>query len=192
VVLGFLYAMLLFVGDILAAYGVLLFLGVWALRWKDRTLLIVAGLFFLLTALPSADSLATSSDPPDPSMLPPDPLSQFAERITVQPLVMLLGPIGFATPFLIGVWAGRRRILERPAQHLALPRATAVIGIGVAVFGAQPVSLALAKVMDKPSADTLSLIGPLHDAAGVFGGLGPFELLIRHFTYRTARRSAVV
>jgi hypothetical protein len=26
--------MLLYIGDILAAYGVLLFLGVWALRWK--------------------------------------------------------------------------------------------------------------------------------------------------------------
>ena len=36
-------AMLLYVGDILAAYGVLLFLGVWAIRWKDRWLLVVAG-----------------------------------------------------------------------------------------------------------------------------------------------------
>ena len=47
VVLGFLHAMLLYVGDILAAYGVLLFIGVWALRWKDRTLLIVAAVFLL-------------------------------------------------------------------------------------------------------------------------------------------------
>lgn len=61
VVLGFLHAMLLYVGDILAAYGVLLFIGVWALRWKDRTLLVVALLFFVLGALPSAGSSAPAA-----------------------------------------------------------------------------------------------------------------------------------
>ena len=177
VVLGFLHAMLLYVGDILAAYGVLLFIGVWALRWKDRTLLIVAAVFLLLTAMPSADSLATSADPPDPSMLPPDLWSQISERITVQPFIMVLGPIGFITPFLIGLWAGRRRILERPAQHVKLLRTTAAFGIGVAVLGAQPVSLVLAGFVDKPSDGTLSVFGPLHDAAGVFGGLGYASLI---------------
>ncbi|TCM39051.1 hypothetical protein EV648_115171 [Kribbella sp. VKM Ac-2568] len=49
VVLGFVDAMLFYVGDILGAYGVLLFLGVWALRWKDRTILLVALFFYLLS-----------------------------------------------------------------------------------------------------------------------------------------------
>ena len=42
VVVGFLHALLLYAGDILAAYGVLLFLGAWCVRWKDRWLLLVA------------------------------------------------------------------------------------------------------------------------------------------------------
>ena len=120
VVLGFLDAMLLYVGDILAAYGVLLFFGVWAIRWKDRWLLVVAGLFFLLTALPSAGSMAISADPPDPSMLPLDLWSQLADRVVVQPFIALLGPIGFVCPFLVGLWAGRRRLLEQPARHRIL------------------------------------------------------------------------
>ena len=122
VVLGFLHAMLLYVGDILAAYGVLLFLGVWALRWKDRWLFIVAAFVLVLASLPSDDSLSTATDPADPSMLPQNLLDQFADRIVVQPFVALLGPIGFIAPFLIGLWAGRRRVLERPAEHLTLLR----------------------------------------------------------------------
>ncbi|MFI6825466.1 DUF418 domain-containing protein [Kribbella sp. NPDC050241] len=172
IVLGFVHAMLLYIGDILAAYGVLLFLGVWALRWKDRWLLIVAALVFVLTALPSDDSLATASDASDPSMLPPDFLGQFGDRIVVQPFIALLGWIGFVTPFLVGLWAGRRRILERPAEHLTLLRTTAVVGLTVAVVGALPVSLVVGGVIDQPSGEALTRLGPLHDASGVLGGFG--------------------
>ncbi|MEV0800469.1 DUF418 domain-containing protein [Kribbella sp. NPDC050281] len=178
IVLGFVHAMLLYIGDILAAYGVLLFLGVWALRWKDRWLLIVAALVFVLTALPSDDSLATASDATDPSMLPPDFLGQFGDRIVVQPFIALLGWIGFVTPFLVGLWAGRRRILERPAEHLTLLRTTAVLGLTVAVVGALPVSLVVGGVIDQPSGEALTRLGPLHDASGVLGGFGYAALIV--------------
>lgn len=137
VVLGTLDAVLLYVGDILAAYGVLLFLGAFAIRWKDRWLLVVAALLFILTALPSDGSMAISTEPPDPSMLPVDVFGQLADRIAVAPFIALLGPIGFACPFLVGLWAGRRRILEEPAQHRTLLGWTAVVGISAAVLGAQ-------------------------------------------------------
>ncbi len=176
--LGFLHAMLLYVGDILAAYGVLLFLGVWALRWKDRWLFIVAALALVLTSLPSVDSLSTSTDPVDPSMLPQNLLDQFADRIVVQPFVALLGPIGFVAPFLIGLWAGLRRVLERPAEHLNLLRSTAIVGITVAVVGALPVSLVIGGVIDRPSDHMLSIIGPLHDSSGVLGGFGYAALIV--------------
>ncbi|MGC4942027.1 DUF418 domain-containing protein [Kribbella sp. DT2] len=178
VVLGFLHAMLLYVGDILAAYGVLLFFGVWAIRWKDRWLFVVAFLVLALTALPSDTSLSISTDAPDVSMLPPDLRTQFSERILVSPVIALLGPIGFLPPFLIGVWAGRRRILERPAEHLRLLKATAVVGISIAVLGAQPVALTLSRVIDQPTGDTLSLVGPLHDASGTLGGFGYAALIV--------------
>ncbi|MER7245262.1 DUF418 domain-containing protein [Kribbella sp. NPDC000426] len=178
IVLGFLHAMLLYIGDILAAYGVLLFLGVWALRWKDRWLFIVAAFVLVLTALPSSDSLATSSDAADPAMLPPHFLGQFADRIAVQPFIAGLGWIGFVTPFLIGLWAGRRRILERPAQHLVLLRTTALLGLTIAVAGALPVSLVVAGVLDQLSDHALSILGPLHDATGVFGGFGYAALIV--------------
>lgn len=178
VVLGFAHAMLLYIGDILAAYGVLLFLGVVVLDWKDRWLFVLAGFVLVLTALPSDDALAASIDGPDPSMLPTNVLDQFAERITVQPVIAGLGWIGFVTPFLIGLWAGRRRILERPAEHLTLLRTTALLGISIAVAGALPMSLVVGGVLARPSEHALTMLGPLHDATGVFGGFGYAALLV--------------
>ncbi|MFB6724700.1 DUF418 domain-containing protein [Kribbella sp. NPDC056345] len=178
VVLGFVHGMLLYVGDILAAYGVLLFLGVWALRWKDIWLFVVAGLFLVLTALPTDDSLSTMTEATDPAMLPVNLIEQFADRLAVQPYIALLGPIGFMTPFLIGLWAGRRRILERPDEHLRLLRTTAVAGLSIAIVGALPVSLVIGGIIDRPSADDLSVLGPLHDATGVFGGFGYAALIV--------------
>ncbi|WP_267900325.1 DUF418 domain-containing protein [Kribbella turkmenica] len=150
----------------------LLFLGVWALRWKDRRLLLVAAVVLVISSLPSDDSLSTASDAADPSMLPQNLLDQFADRIVVHPCIALLGPIGFVAPFLIGLWAGRRRVLERPAEHLTLLRTTSIAGITVAVVGALPVSLVAGGVIDRPDDHTLSIVGPLHDSAGVLGGFG--------------------
>jgi len=172
VIIGLADAMLFYVGDILAAYGVLLFLGVWAIRWRDRWLLGVAALFFVLGALPSDGSMSTSPEAPDLSMLPTDALAQFADRVPAALFVALLGPLGFVCPFLVGLWAGRRRLLEQPQRHRALLTSTAAVGVTVAVLGAQPVALMLARVLDPPSEDVLHRIGPLHDATGVLGGFG--------------------
>jgi uncharacterized membrane protein YeiB len=190
VVVGFLHAMLLYVGDILAAYGVLLLVGSWVVWWRDRWLLVWAALLFTLTALPSLDSGSISTDQPHASMLPGDLAVMFAERIVVQPFIMLLGPIGFACPFLVGLWAGRRCLLERPDEHRRLLTWVAVVATLVAVAGAQPVSLMLAGVTDVPGADVLQFTGPLHDAVGVLGGFGyaaAFALLGCRLSVRRSR-----
>ncbi|MFD8250909.1 DUF418 domain-containing protein [Streptomyces werraensis] len=172
IVIGALHGLLLYAGDILAAYGVLLFLGAWTVRWKDGRLLATAALFFLLCALPGDDSLSISTDPPDAALLPPDVATAVVERAQMTPWIALLGPLGFLCPFLLGLWAGRRRILERPEGYGTLLRVTASVGIGAAVLGAQPVSLMLAGITPVPDRPALELIGPLHDATGVLGGLG--------------------
>ena len=150
VLVGFLHGLLLYVGDILTAYGVLLFLAAWTVRWRDRALLVLAACFFVLTSLPGGGSLSTSAAPPDPAMLPPNLAAMLTSRPPIQLLIALIGPIGFACPFLVGLWAGRRQLLADPAQHRTLLRLTAVLGLGAAVLGAQPVSLMLAGVRPVP------------------------------------------
>ncbi|WBQ02832.1 DUF418 domain-containing protein [Kribbella sp. CA-293567] len=191
IVAGFVDGLLFYVGDILAAYGVLLFAGVWALRWRDRTLIVVAILFLLLTSIPGDGSMTISADGPDATMLPPDLLAGVADRILFYPFIAFLGPIGFCCPFLIGLWAGRRRILERPAQHIRLLTWTAVLGIAASVAGGLPIALVLAGVVGKPSQDVLHLLGPLHDSSGVLGGFG-YAALISMIALRIGRDHGLV
>ncbi len=172
VAIGFCHAVLLYVGDILAAYGVLLALGAWAVWWRDRWLLVWAALFFVLTALPDGGALMDSSVGPSAAELPPDPWTAIVERLPVQPFIMLLGPIGFACPFLLGLWAGRRRILERPEAHRRMLAIVAVAGIAAGVLGAQPASLVLARAVALPGEETFGLAGALHGATGVLAGAG--------------------
>ena len=190
IAVGFVDGLLFYVGDILALYGVLLLVGAWAVRWRDRWLLGIAAAFFLLTSLPNQDSMSIAADPPDASMLPVDLLTQLQDRLVVWPFIALLGPIGFAAPFLVGLWAGRRRILEQPERHRVLLLVVAVVGIGAAVLGAQPVSLMLAGVID-PSSDALSYLGPLHDSSGVLGGFG-YAALVALLSVRIAATPGVV
>jgi uncharacterized membrane protein YeiB len=177
VVVGLLDALLFYVGDILAAYGVLLFVGAWMVRWRDRWLLLVAFIFAALNALPSDDPSTISRSGPDASMLPPDVSSMIVERPPVALVVALLGPLGFLCPFAVGLWAGRRRILEQPEQHRRLLRGTAALGIGAAVLGAQPISLILAGVVTPKEEQTLEVLAALHSMTGLLGGFGYAALL---------------
>lgn len=136
VLVGFLHGLLLYVGDILTAYGVLLFLAAWTVRWRDRALLVLAACFFVLTSLPGGGSLSTSAAPPDPAMLPPNLAAMLTSRPPIQLLIALIGPIGFACPFLVATatWlatvvvadrmrrSGLRGPLRDPDSSRHLPR----------------------------------------------------------------------
>lgn len=192
IVVGFLHAVLLYAGDILGAYGVLLLAGAWMVRWKDRWLLVIAAVFFIIALTPSADSSTIITDPPDEGMLPPDLAAMITNRAAASVFISLLGPLGFVCPFAIGLWMGRRRILEQPELHRRVLTIVAVLGIGVTALGAQPISLMLAGWIDKPAQDTLELIGPLHDATGILGGLGYAALISLIAIRLQGRRGRVV
>ena len=183
VAVGFVHAVLLYVGDILAAYGVLLLLGAWAVRWRDGWLLVVSAAFWLLTALPGEGTLADTTAPPDATtMLPTDLGAMLVDRAFASGFIASLGPIGFACPFLLGLWAGRRRLLEPPSHHGGVRRtrgllAVGTVGVSAAVLGAQPLALVQLGVRPVPDQSTLSVIASLHDATGVLGGLGYAALI---------------
>lgn len=172
IVVGLIDATLFYVGDILAAYGVLLLIGAWMIFWRDRWLLLVAALLLLLNALPSADLSTISHTGPDPSMLPPDLLTMVTERAPVALFVASLGPLGFLCPFALGLWAGRRRVLEQPALHVRLLTVIAVTGVTAAVIGAQPIALLLSGLATTPRQSTLELLAALHSTTGTLGGIG--------------------
>lgn len=169
--IGFLHGTLLYVGDIIAAYGLLGVLLVGVVRWKGRTLLFLAGLVFVLLSLPSDDSWFEGTGD-DPAMYPVDPITGFVERSTVLPILVPLEAIGLLCPFLLGIWAARRRILEEPHRHPTLLRTVAGAGLGAAVLGGLPMALVVAGAVDMPAQPTWHLLGTLHDATGYLGGPG--------------------
>ncbi|MBE2315824.1 DUF418 domain-containing protein [Solirubrobacter sp. CPCC 204708] len=169
IAIGFAHAILLYIGDIVAAYGMLLAFGAWVVFWRDRWLLLWAAVFFVLTALPAGGALESALEGPSAAELPPDVPTLLVERLPAQLVIMFLGPIGFACPFLIGLWAGRRRWLERPPRALWV---VALVGIAAGVLGAQPLALVLAGFEPVPSAGDYGLIAALHTLTGTLAGAG--------------------
>ncbi|MDA0172195.1 DUF418 domain-containing protein [Solirubrobacter taibaiensis] len=172
IAIGWVHAIFLYVGDIVAAYGMLLVIGAWTVFWRDRWLLVWAAIFFVLTALPSAGALETAMEGPSTAELPPDIGTMLVDRLPVQLFVMFLGPIGFACPFLLGLWAGRRRILERPTEHRRFLRVVAIGGIAAGVLGAQPLALVLAGFEPVPSESDFNFVSALHVLSGTLAGAG--------------------
>ncbi|GAA1621671.1 DUF418 domain-containing protein [Actinoplanes couchii] len=172
IAVGLADATLFYVGDILAAYGVLLLIGALMVFWRDRWLIVVAVVLLLLTSVPTADLATISHAGPDQSMLPTGPADMFTERPPTALFVAALGPLGFLCPFALGLWAGRRRILEHPLRHRRLLLTVAVAGIGAAVLGAQPIALLLSGVTTAPAQPLLEAAAALHDATGTVGGFG--------------------
>jgi uncharacterized protein len=169
IVIGFLHCVLLYVGDIVAAYGLLALLLVAAVRWKESVLLTLAGLVFVVLSLPR-DADASLREGPDPTMLSPDPLTAIVERAAAWPVLVPMEAVGLLMPFLLGIVAARRRLLEEPARHRALLGVVAVVGIGAAVAGGLPLGVTVAGVL--PAGADLGLLVTLHDATGYLGGPG--------------------
>ncbi|OOC54688.1 MULTISPECIES: DUF418 domain-containing protein [Nocardiopsis] len=193
-VFGFVHALLLWMGDVLGAYGLAgLVLGWLFLRRADRTLLVWAGAITGLMLLLSAFSLVgLAFTPADGAASPAPGLEQLAAnigepslwgaalgRLTAWPLVVLgQGLLGLAVPtaILLGYWAARHRILEEPGNNLALLRLTAFAGVTVGWLGGLPSALAQVGVWEL-SPTQASMLSMPHMVTGLACGLGYVSLI---------------
>jgi uncharacterized protein len=186
VAFGFVHVLLLFPGDILASYGVLALLFVGALRWPDARLFAVAGGFAVLGALGYGTVLALPA-PGGPAEVV-DPLVSAAYRVASFPLATPVNAVMAAAPVLVGVWAGRRRLLEDPERHRRLLGRIAATGITIAAVGAVP-HVFVTTGLWHPGPGVLVAVGTLHTAAGYAGGLG-YAALVGLVAARLSRRAA--
>ncbi|GGW49621.1 DUF418 domain-containing protein [Streptomyces caelestis] len=180
VVFGGCHAVLLYSGDILAAYGLIALLFAGMLRFRDRSLLVAAGVLCLIsTTLFSLIAASAGMDGGASTVVSTteNPLRDALNRATGWPGSTLMLVFISVGPFLLGVWAARRRVLEEPGRHQRFLRNTAAIGIGAAIAGGLPLALITSLVWTDPSQATLGLAGVLHMAGGVGGGLGYAALI---------------
>jgi uncharacterized protein len=193
-VFGFVHAALLWMGDVLGAYGLAGLLMVWLFfRAKDVTLIVWTWVFGALLTIgtaftvvgayfvaqlpaddPAAQSMAADFAPDTESMAQTSYLDSIVERLgywsfgtVLQGLLVLVVPM----MLLLAFWAGRRGILENPGQHLPLLRWVAVVGITIGWLGPLPSALDHVGFIDVPE-HAAFVFYPVQFLTGFFGGLG--------------------
>ncbi|AFR09626.1 hypothetical protein B005_1807 [Nocardiopsis alba ATCC BAA-2165] len=192
IVFGVAHAALLFFGDILAVYGIVALLFVGVLRLRDRTLVILASLWLPLAA--AAHALLAADDAMNDQGMPLMPdgfVDELLFRLSFYPFLIVLMFLSTVVPFLVGVLAARHRVLEKPREHLRLLRATAFVGIPLAVLGGVPLALTKTGVWTDATPLDLLLITPLHQVTGYTGGLGYAALIALIAVHLNDRRGRV-
>ncbi|WP_310910947.1 DUF418 domain-containing protein [Lipingzhangella rawalii] len=190
-VFGCAHAALLFMGDILGAYGLAgLVLAALFLRRSNRTLLVwsavlgIVLLLFLAFSLLGAYAAAVLGEPVEQGFTPykfaestmaeDSYLHSVVERLLVWPLLVVMqGLLGLAVPIaiLLGFWAARHRVLEQPEQNLRLLGWTAFVGIAVGWLGGAPHAVTHTGLVPFPE-DAMFVFSTLMLPTGLAGGVG--------------------
>ncbi|MDA8369072.1 MAG: DUF418 domain-containing protein [Nocardiopsaceae bacterium] len=169
--IGIAHTALLFYGDIISVYGLIALLFTAVLRFTDRRLLTHAFAWMAVGSLiyAAANTMLFSAAPEGSQEV--TPLLDMALRLISLPFFWPLMITISVFPFMVGIWAARRRLLEEPQQHRALLRRVAVWGIGAAVLGGIPHALVNIEVWTA-SPVTATAIFWLHLLTGYAGGFG--------------------
>lgn len=168
IVFGIAHVVLLYSGDIIGSYGVfaLLFAGV--VTWSSGRLWTVFAVTLAFgIAAATALQLVTADAP---LAVGPTLLDSMVLRTSALAVLPLAG-LSVAPAVLIGVWAGRMRLLEQPARFRRLLTRVVLVGFPIAGLGAQPVALQAVGVWTPGSATAGALAEATFAATGVAGGL---------------------
>lgn len=209
IVIGFLHAALLWMGDIVGAYGLvgLIFTAAF-LKRRDKTLLIWAGVLTGLLTLAAVAAItgsvfaAQSPPPPEADVFLDDvkavngieswPASILPRLLVWGFLLAFQGVLTLVIPIavLLAFWAARHRVLEEPDRHRRLLTTTAVLGITVGWGGGAVHALQHIGVLPVPEhvSWVFSATQPL---SGLFGGLG-YVALFGLIAAALARRGPTV
>lgn len=212
-VLGALHAALLFMGDILAAYGIAGLLLVWIFFGRrERTLWIwvsvIGGLLALMAVFSLVGGLSLAGAPPEvlAEVEQNSPFSSSETRdlahgqadylasvlgrlsawafLTIFQLAALVIPLAI----LLGWLAARHRVLDEPWRHGRFLRAVAFGGIAIGWLGAMPTALTHLDTVALPDPLYWTFMG-INSLTGLAGGLGyaaMFGLIAAHFERRAA------
>nr|BFE85448.1 hypothetical protein GCM10020093_080490 [Planobispora longispora] len=186
---GAVHAVLLFSGDVLGVYGLLGLAIVRLMRVRDRTLLILAGVWLVPVALLSALAYNTPQGTEQRtifwSLAIEDPLTAMALR-PIEWVMTPVGMTGVVTAGLVGVWAGRRELLAVPDR---LVRRAAVWGPLAGTLGGLPVGLTATGFLTVDDPVTVMAFNAVHTVSGIAAGLG-YAALISLIARRIGRGAA--
>jgi uncharacterized membrane protein YeiB len=183
--IGAVHGILLFPGDIVGAYGLLLVLLAGVLvRGTEVTLRTVAAVGVALTVLIGTGTGLRTGGLVLPSVAAP----AFGTAVRLHVGEWLAGTVSSALltagMLAVGALAARRRLLDEPDRHRRLLTRAAAGGLAVAVVAGLPLALAAAGWW-RPSVAVSALLGLLHAVGGLAGGVG-YAALFGLLATRTA------
>lgn len=171
-VIGLLHTVLLAFGDILSVYGLVALLFAGALRLSGRKLLsrafawLTVGTLVYSAGVPMLYQVLSGD-----GTVPLTPLDDLTYRLGWPLMIpLVIGTTVF--PFLIGIWAARKRLLDEPQSHRAFLRRVAILGIAASALGGLPYALINTGVL--ADASPMAYIGAywLNLVASYAGGFG--------------------
>lgn len=176
---GLVHAFLVFPGEILAAYGLGSLVIGWLLFRPDKALRKAAAILAVgYTVTVMLSSLVMVADGADDGAdewgLPGYTTAlDWIERFVAAPFAPVFNMVFFPLLILvvIGIWVGRKGLLDEPEQHQGTLRRMAAVGIAVSVLGALPLALSGTPALDLGTAAVGVLTG-VQVLTGVLGGLG--------------------
>ncbi|MFD3687258.1 DUF418 domain-containing protein [Nocardiopsis sp. NPDC058631] len=188
VLIGLLHTVLLFFGDVIAVYGLIALLFAGLLHVGDRRLLAHGFTWMALGTLAYAvlNTVPSFTDAESGQVLTASPTADMVTRLLTWPVMTPMLLMTSVFPFVVGVWAARRRLMEEPEHHLGLLRRTAFLGIPAAALGGLPYALASARIWE-PAGAWETGAAWLHLLTGYAGGFG-YAALIALAAVRLGRR----
>lgn len=172
IVIGAVHGILLFPGDIVGAYGLLLvLLAGFLVRGTEVTLRTIAAVGVAITVLLGAGTGLRTGALTLPSVAAPDVGTALGLHVgewlggTVSAALFTAGMLA------VGALAARRRLLDEPERHRRTLVRAAVGGLTVAVVAGLPLAVAAAGWW-RPSVGLSALLGLLHAVGGLAGGVG--------------------
>lgn len=191
-VVGLAHGVLVFSGDIVAAYGVVtLIMAGGVLTAVPSVLVGIAVIGSVMAALLVAGQGMPVQSPYQPSAATTDAWSALAMRASEWPSTVVVSAVLVLPATLVGIWAGRTGVLDAPREHRRLLAGWALAGLPLGVLLGLPVALTAIGVWT-PSSGPATLSGFAHGIGGYFGALGWLGLLGLIATARLPLRATLV
>jgi uncharacterized protein len=168
------HTVLLAFGDILSVYGLVALLFVGMLRYSGKKLLahafgwLVVGTFFYSVSLGLVFGMLSGGGGGEPVV--PTYFTDMSARLAWPVMIPLMIASGMF-PFIVGIWAARKRMLDEPQKHRPFLRKVAVLGIAGGLLGGIPYVLTTTGVWwaSQVEATGVYWLNTLASYAGGFG-----------------------
>lgn len=191
-VVGAAHGILIFSGDIVAAYGVVTLVMAGGVLTAVPTVLVgIAVVGAVLASLLVAGQGMPVQSPYQPSAATTDALGALAMRASEWPSTVVVSAILVLPATLVGIWAGQAGVLDAPREHRRLLAGWALAGLPLGVLLGLPVALTALGAWT-PSETTGTVSGFAHGIGGYLGALGWLGLLGLLATVRLPLRAILV